>query len=334
VSVKVGDKIAVNQVIARIAQPALLEKLRLVKQDLSQARTERDWAVRVAEDSSKLQAAAIRNQSANADREITELQAQADFAKEQIPVVDQLLEKGLVTKEQTIAAREKLASIEAQIASRRALLKQYEAQQFTVRAQPQQIYTEKQEHVRAVELSLANMEKELTLAENVVSPYSGEVIEMKADAGSVVAPDAPIVSIQPDVDNLEVLVYLPSLFAKNVSSQMEAEISPSMAKREEFGFIRGKVVYVANYPATPASLTRNFHNETLSNALTSAGPVTELRVWMRHDTASPSGFLWSSSQGPDLPISSGSICSVDIITRVQKPISLLLPYIKKGLGWT
>ncbi len=332
VDVGVGDKVRPNQVVARVAQPALMEKIRAKRVELGQARHDRDWAWQVAQDAAKLQSDAIQLQRANAEREITELEAQAGLAAEQIPVEDQLLTKGLVTRQQTIAARQRLISIQQQIAARRAQIRQYDAQRFAIQAEPQRADTERQARIRQIELELSALNQELSLAENVVSPYAGEVIERKVDPGVAIQAQAPILSVQPDVRSLEALVYVPSLNAKSVASGMDAEISPTTVRREEFGFIRGKVLYVADYPATPAALMRNFQNEALVSSLTKEGPVTEVRVQMLQDPTSASGFRWSSSRGPDVTISSGAICTVEIITRRQKPIVLIFPYMKKKLG--
>ena len=45
---------------------------------------------------------------------------------------------------------------------------------------------------------------------NVVSPYSGEVIELRIAPGSAVTAGVPMLSIQPDLHHLDVLVYIPS----------------------------------------------------------------------------------------------------------------------------
>jgi HlyD family secretion protein len=131
---------------------------------------------------------------------------------------------------------------------------------------------------------------------------------------------------------LEVLVYLPSLQAKAVQAGMDAEISPSTVKREEFGYIRGKVVYVGEFPASSDALMRNFQNEMLVHSIMAGGPVTELRVTLERDSMSLSGYMWSSSHGPAIRISSGTLCTVEVITRRQPPVSLLFPFLKGKLG--
>ena len=95
--------------------------------------------------------------------------------------------------------------------------------------------------------------KELEIAENVVSPYAGEVLELKVSPGATVAAGDPVLSIQPDVQDLQILIYLPASQAKNVKPGMDVHIFPSTVKPEEFGFIRGKVTYVSDFPTPPRS---------------------------------------------------------------------------------
>jgi HlyD family secretion protein len=113
---------------------------------------------------------------------------------------------------------------------------------------------------------------------------------------------------------------------------MEVQVSPTNIKREEYGFMKGEVAYVSDYPATPAALMRNFENEALATAMSSSGPVTEVRVALKGDSETPTGFKWSASKGPSTIITSGTICTVRIVTKQQQPISLVFPYIKKKLG--
>jgi len=331
-NVKVGDMVKANQVIGTIAQPVLVEKMKALREAQAEAAQERSRAFQVHKDSARLQVEALERQRANAERQIGELEQQEQLANDQVSIDEQLLAKGLVTKQQTITAKQKLVDLQDQIANLRAQIKQFEAQKFAQEAQPQQEDAELRARVAGIQRDLAGMQKELSMSENVVSPYDGEVLEVKVSPGSAVSTGQPIISIQPDAQNLELIAYLPSLQAKNTKPGMEVQISPSTMKREEFGFMKGKVVYVSGYPATPASLMRNFQNESLVTALTLSGPVTEIRVLLERDPQTPSGFKWSTSRGPQLTVSSGTMCTVQIVTQYQKPISLVLPFVKEKLG--
>jgi len=321
-----------DQVVAKVSDPEMLEKVRLARSALEEAKAERERNLLLRQQGAQLQLEALARDQANAQREIQELGEQAKIATEQIAVDNQLLSKGLITRQQTLQDQQKLVEINGRIEALRAKIKQIDADQYTARTNPQQFDEEMKGRIAELERNLAGLENQLALQSSVESPYDGQVIEMKAVPGSLVAAGSPILSIQPQGNALEVLVYLPSLQAKAVQTGMAAEISPSTVKREEFGFIRGKVIYVGEFPATMDALMRNFQNETLVRAIMAGGPVTELRVTMDRDPQSVSGYKWSSSRGPAITITSGTLCTVQVITRQQTPVSLLFPFVKAKLG--
>jgi HlyD family secretion protein len=330
--VKSGQRIKADQVIATIAQPVLAQRIKFMREALAEALRDREHALQLHLNSSRLQLEALQRQRTNAELQIEELTEQAKFAAEQTVADEQLVAKGLITKQQAITSKQKLVGIQDQIAGLRAQLKQIDAQKFTIESAPQQDDVQMRERIANSQRELAAAEKELSTAENVVSPYDGEVLELRTSVGSTVGVGEPILSIQPDAQDLELIAYLPSAQAKDTRLGMEVQISPSTIKREEYGFMRGEVEYVADYPATPAALMRNFANETLARTLTATGAMTEVRVSLKHDPKTPSGFRWSTSRGPNIVLTSGTICTVQIVTKRQKPITLLLPYMKEKLG--
>jgi HlyD family secretion protein len=332
IDVNPGDQVRANQVVARISLPEMLEKMRLAQQAMGEAIRNRDFDLKLRQEGAGLQTDALTREKANAEREIRDLNEQSKLVADQIAVDAQLLSKGLITKQQTLATQQKLVSLAGQIETQRAKIKQIDADIFNAKAQPVQSDAQAKNAVAEMQRNLDAMHEQLEMISNVISPYAGQVVELKTVQGTLVAAGSPILSIQPQETALEVIVYLPSEKAKAVSPGMEAEVSPSIVKREEYGFIKGKVTYVADFPATPAAMMRNFENPTLVQSLVGAGPVTELRLIMDSDPNSYSGFKWSSGKGPPIKLSSGTICTALIVTHVQSPVSLLLPYVKGKLG--
>jgi len=332
INVNLGDQVKADQVVAKVSDPEILEKIRLARSALEEAKAERERNLLLRQQGAQLQVEALTRDQANAQREIQELGEQVKIATEQISVDNQLLAKGLITRQQTLQDQQKLVQIKGQIESLRAKIKQIDADQYTARTNPERFDEEMKARIGELERNLAGLENQMAMQSSVESPYDGQVIEMKAVPGSLVAAGSPILSIQPQGNTLEVLVYLPSLQAKAVQPGMAAEISPSTVKREEFGFIRGKVVYAGEFPASFDALMRNFQNETLVRSIMAGGPVTELRVTLERDPMTASGYKWSSSRGPEISISSGTLCTVEVITRHQPPVSLLFPFFKGKLG--
>jgi HlyD family secretion protein len=330
--VKVGARIQRGQVVATIAQPSLLERIRMSEQALAESRLERSRAVGVRSNASKLQVESIRRQQGNAEREIRELQEQVRLASEQVPVEEQLLAKGLITRQQVLATQQKIVALNAQVQDRQAQIKQLAAQEFAAEAQPNEIAAELDARIAALERSTAALRKELTLASEVVSPYSGQVLESQVNAGGMVAIGTPLLSLQSESDTLDVLLYLPADKAKEARPGMTVQISPSTVKREEYGYLIGRIVFVADYPATRAALMRNFENESVVAQLTRGGPVNELRVEIERDPTTASSYKWSSPIGPPVTLTSGTLCMGTVVTREQAPITLLFPSIKGSLG--
>lgn len=330
--VKVGDRVTRGEVVAHVAQPAMAEKLQLATQAMEQARRERQEFLQLHTNAANLQIEAVGRHIANAEEQIARLQEQAQLASEQIRVQEDLLSKGLVTQQQTIAAKQKLASLQTEIANHQAEIKQFQAQKFEFGSKPLETDAEMRTKISELQRTVTEYEKELELNNSLVSPYAGEVIELKAYPGGIVGADSPVISIQPEANNLEILAYVSSLRAKEIKAGMEAQISPSTVKREEYGYIRGKVLQVADYPATKAALMRNFENESLISALTHEGPMTELKIQMIPDEGTLSGFRWSSSQGPPVLLSSGTLCTIQVVTKRQRPVTLFLPFLKEKMG--
>ncbi len=332
IQVRVGDHVSVGQVIGTLAQPVYEERIRIAKGQLDDAIKERDEVFKVRADRTRLQLAYLKRQRSNLEVEIEELQRQAKIAEEQIPVDEELLSKGLVTRQQVYLTRQKLVGIQEAISSKRTQISQVDALQFQAENESLETNLAQQNKITDLRRALDALQKDLTLQAQVVSPYGGQVLEVKVSPGSYVQVGTALISLHPDVEKLEAVFYVAAGKAKDIRKGMEVEISPTTVKREEYGFIRGKVVSVADYPVTQAALMRLFENEALVRALSGSGPVTEIGVEMDPDPATPSGYRWSSRQGAPVKLSAGTICMGEIVTRKQKPVSLVLPYVKEQLG--
>jgi HlyD family secretion protein len=327
-----GERIRGGEIVAVIAQPAMLEKYKNAEQALAQSRREKDraHALRIAQ--ANMELATIRRQHANTEREIVHSEDQAELAKQNVSAQEELLSAGIVVKQRAIEARQNLAGIQDRIAGLHAHLQELEAQEFSIQAKVQQDDAERQAAIQELQRNLSAVQKDLDIAGYVVSPYGGEVLEIKISPGATVAAGDPILSIQPDLQDLEVLLYLPSARAKEVTAGMEAKISPSNVKPEEFGFISGDVTYVSEFPDTSAELMRNFQNEVLVKTLMAEGPITGVHVEIKRNMKTASGYQWTSSKGPDLSLTGGTLCTAEVVTRWQKPIELVLPSLRKALG--
>jgi HlyD family secretion protein len=332
ITVKVGDLVKVGQVVGTVAQPALVEQIRIARSRLAETMAQREEMLKVRRDRGRLQLEALKRERANTESEIRGLLEEAEAIREQIPVDEELLAKGLITKSQVSDTKARLENALSTASARRARLAQLDATEFETGTASIEANLVLQNQVAALEREVGVLEAQLQSESRVVSPYAGQVLEIKVSPGSLVAVGTPIISLQPDVATLEAVLYVPAERAKELHPGMDAEILPTTVRREEYGFIRGKVTFVSDYPATEAASMRVFENLPLVQALSARGPVTEVRVEMATDAVTPSGYRWSSPLGAPITLSGGTLCLGDVVTRRQRPINLVVPELKGALG--
>jgi HlyD family secretion protein len=333
VNVKLGDTIQPGQVVANVAQPTYVEKVRDAKADLEAARFAKDRMSEAKQTGDQAKLAAMAKQESAINQEIRDTEDQVRLAKEQVPVDDSLVAKGLITKQTALQNRQKIASLQQNIAKLRAQLSQLESDQVSMHNDGSRMNLDSTSKIEDSVRNLRAAEQQLELSSKVSTSNAGRVVEVKVYPGAIVQAGSPILSIEPLAKTLEAVVYVSSAQAKEIQPNMEADVSPSGVQREEYGYLLGKVTAVGDYPATSEGISRTFENDSLAHSMLSGGPVTELRVAFVGDPATRSGYKWSSPKGPPSLVSSGAVCNVDVVTRQEAPISLVIPYVKKTLGF-
>jgi HlyD family secretion protein len=113
---------------------------------------------------------------------------------------------------------------------------------------------------------------------------------------------------------------------------MRVRVSPSTVKREEYGSLLGRVVWAAEFPSTSRGMVRVLGNEALVERLMKEGPPIQVNVALDRDPSTPTGYRWSSSTGPSVEISSGTLASGSVIVRQERPIHLVIPKVREKLG--
>lgn len=143
--------------------------------------------------------------------------------------------------------------------------------------------------------------------EAITSAETGRVVQVVVAPFQYVTTATVLVSVEPLTDQLEAVVYVPAEEGKNVHQGMHVQLTATGVS----GTISGTVRQVSTYPATQARINSIVQNNTLNDQLTGGGPVYEIRVEV--DPRSASG------------VTSGTVCTAEIILKQQLPISLIFP---------
>ncbi len=332
--VQVGDVVRVNQVIARIAQPELADRIEKAESRLreleSQGRIVRSFSARNID----LSAQSITQQKQGLQSQLRALQERALILGQRVETQQQLLDQGLITKRQLLQTRQERTQAELDAEQVRAQLKQLDLRRLEADKQGQNEIANIQAQIneaRRVHESMLESRKQLTA---VLSPYEGRVVEIKTASGSLVGQGSSLMTVEKagsEPGGLQAVIYVPAAEGRKVHAGMTAEITPSTVKREEYGFMFGEVAYVSDYPATAQSMMLLLQNETLVRELMGLSSPIEVRAVLLRDS-NFSGYRWTSSQGPAVVVKSGTLCAGGIVVDKQRPVSLVIPVLKKSLG--
>jgi hypothetical protein len=78
-------------------------------------------------------------------------------------------------------------------------------------------------------------------------------------------------------------------------------------------------------------LHKMLRNDDLVRKLTEKGPPFLVMTQLTKDPATPSGLRWTSSQGPDATLTTGTLLDADVETERVPAISLVIPELKEML---
>jgi HlyD family secretion protein len=114
---------------------------------------------------------------------------------------------------------------------------------------------------------------------------------------------------------------------------MDVKIAPADVKSEDFGFLKGKILSVSESAASPQELDRILNNQAKTQKYMEQEPfIAFAELIPDSNPKNVSGFKWTSAVGPPKEITSGSFCTYQVVVDQKRPISYVIPMVKKTLG--
>jgi HlyD family secretion protein len=113
---------------------------------------------------------------------------------------------------------------------------------------------------------------------------------------------------------------------------MRVEMVPGGVRPEETGYFLGKVREVSGAPLSGSALDRYLKNELLVEQFTSSGGAYLIEVDVERDTTTVSNFKWTSRAGAPISFGSGTLLQGKIVVDQMRPVSLVMPALRRWLG--
>jgi HlyD family secretion protein len=354
--VRTGDAVALGQSVAELDQPQLRQDLAAAEGELKDLQNQRRQTLDFQQRKAAVLAITIAQKRRAVSEDIDILLKNIGLLEQQAKVQDDLERKGYTTQEKVLQGKLELGRQQEELAHNRTNLKEIDDEETKAR-------TDDERELLSIDLKLASAERKadalrdrLAAESSVTTPYEGRVAELKVNPGELVERGTALFTLMPrnseiptvetppgdgagkaEMGPLVAVLYVAPSFGKQVRPGATVEVAVSTARREEYGFVIGRVRSVAEIPSTAEGMQRVLKNKQLVQTMSNNAAPFEIVADLFADPATPSGYRWSSSHGPNLKINSGTLVEADIEVRNLPILSLVIPQMRTFLetvhGW-
>jgi HlyD family secretion protein len=356
VNVKLGDQVEPGTVVGEIFQDDLLDAIHeeelklegLKEEDLAHSQFER-----LEKDSHERAMDLVRQATGEEQMGSREM---LKIAEQLAEGTDKLRVKSYTSNVQILESREKKFEIRDDLNKGFTRLAELELEGTKAEITRGRARLDRRLKITQLERKLAIDREKMKRTSRVISRFSGRVTQVLGARDELVREGAPVVLLHSpkaelgtDDEELEydAVVFVPAGDGKKIDEEDVVEVSPTTVKREEHGFIRGRVVAISELPATRMAMESALQHPELVDAFVKRyAPGVLLRVHVKLDEAKTSGaaqagragsagtnhFDWSSPSGRRQPLKTGTMCQAAIVVEKRKLISLVLPWAKHLVG--
>jgi len=151
---------------------------------------------------------------------------------------------------------------------------------------------------------------------SLTSTVDGLVISTKTDNEPFEAFD-PIVSVidgnasDGQSQHTQLIAYADNEAQRDLRIGMETQVWPADEKRDEIGYVRGRITQVVRYPAAADEVRKTLKSNILAKQLLEQGDVVyEVRIDLLRLPEDSTRYDWSFGEPADVSMGIGTYCSV------------------------
>ena len=233
-----------------------------------------------------------------------------------------------MVKKGEVIARVERDDIVEQINELKQQLEMFSKEQFSITEEVKSNNEEIKSNKQSVIDNIQKLQYKLEAESCIVSPYSGKVLEIKVNKWDAVSPGTPIISIEPSgsgIKELEGFLFIRAQEGDKIIPGMEVFLAPASVKKEDFGYMLGRVVAVSDYPITYQGMVNTLGSKEMADIFSKSGPMVRVNVDIITDRETPSGYKWTNSKGPSMKINSGTLFAGYVAVSKQRPVKMIFP---------
>ncbi len=333
-NVKKSDFIKKDDLIAIVSHPDKKLQIQSKLKALEELNAKYKKMQNESNENLQLSLKTIKNSDTEAKNQIKYLNIKLKNLQETLSAQQTVYDKGLITKQTMLQTKDSINQTQNDIQKAKNQIITNKKNSLDKKQGLKEKLRQQKDEVTKATAQLELLKNELVLVSEIRSTHDGKIFGISISVGSVINAGTSIVEVEKvGRDNeLQAVVFISAMEGKLVKKDFDANISPSTVKKEEFGFIKAKVDFVDEYPASKEEVMNILNNDELVSIFTKDGPPIIVNAILNKDAKTYSGFQWSSPKGPDIHITAGTMVSVEVTVRKQAPITLVIPILKKSLG--
>ena len=286
----------------------------------------------------------LKAQRQSLERSLADTQALSESLQRRYQSMQELRKAGLMAAiaPDVIQSEQAWRDNQAKILDYKARLDQIEAQAkqletrfSTLQRENLEATTARQTQMTELRARIGQGELQVSRSGDVISDYSGRVVEVFSAAGQVLPAGGALLALETqDADGpLVGHLYFPVSEGRKIEPGMSIQITPENVERERFGGILGKVTAVSALPVTREGVLRTVGNaELVHEIMGDEGASVEVTAALDADPSMFSAYRWSSSRGPDIKISSGLTVQGRVTIEGRAPATYLIPLLREASG--
>jgi HlyD family secretion protein len=342
-TINIGDHVKAGDLVARLDQPDVRLELANAESENADAQEERRQIAEHQLRRAPVLTASIAQRLKSFKEQMVFLDQRLVWLAEKAKADEELSARNLTTRQKLLETKLEIGRAQEERAQAQNGIRNLDVEVSKAQIDDQRELLNVNLKIAAAERKIRTLRDKLERQSTVTSPYDGIVVELKVNPGEIVDRNGPLFSLIPSEGTtahadgektgpLYGVIYIPPGDGKKVRPGMHVRVSPSTVRREEFGFIQGRIRAVAEVPSTVEGMNRTLKNRQLVQTLAKEGAPYEVVVDLLADPATPTGYRWSSSHGPSVSINGGTLASADVEVRSMPVLSLVIPPLRPFLG--
>ncbi len=189
------------------------------------------------------------------------------------------------------------------------------------------------EELKNKELALLKAKEEAEVTQTtlnqtqVYSSFDGRILEILVNPGEVMKTGQELIKAEA-LSLPEQLIfygYFPAELGKYIHLDSTMTLALANVNEKEYGTLIGHVKNISQYAISEPAMRNLLHNTNLVHFLSNNRPVTQVIAFPVLNPQDPTGYQWTSDQGPPIKISTGTVGEAKIVVESMHPIYYLLP---------